>query len=269
MQIKFETDKFVKGSGKLICKRSSSIDLMSMGDDDSPITPQLPSPKDLEGNNSFTALCKDVSNVSTGSRRNKGSSDRKINSNLDIKKSSFRKDIESDEVLEMVQLGIPPERIFGESRSRSQMFDQSSRREPNMSSCIRGESVSPKGSGRQAESIPDEINVLISTDNSRKEILDRSGVKISQTGLTSELSELQFKNRMEDEFAIPGSESFQFSVESLVHKLKIMKIDKMREGYTEKRMNTINMDEIPKRLNLRSKTSTNPVLDMARIMQPT
>ncbi len=56
MQIKFETDKFVTGSGKLICKRSSSIDLMTMGDDDSPITPQLPSPKDLESNNSFQVL---------------------------------------------------------------------------------------------------------------------------------------------------------------------------------------------------------------------
>jgi hypothetical protein len=85
MQIKFETDKCVMGSRKLIRKRSSSIDLMTMGDDDSPINPQLPSPKDLEGNNSFTALYKDGSNVITGSRRTKGSSDGKINSNLDIK----------------------------------------------------------------------------------------------------------------------------------------------------------------------------------------
>lgn len=74
---------------------------------------------------------------------------------------------------------------------------------------------------------------------------------------------------MEEKFAIPGSESFQFFVESLVHKLKIMKIDKMREGYTEKRINTIDMDEIQKRSNIRLKTSENPALDMARIIQPT
>lgn len=189
MEIKFETDKCVTGGGKLIRKRSGSIDLMTMGDDDSPITPHLFSRKDPEGNTSFNPLSKDGSNVSTGSRKHKRSSDRKINSNWDIKKSTFSKEIDTDEVLEVVQLGIPPERIFGQSRSRSQMPDQSSGREPNKFSCIRGESVSPKGWGREAESIPDEITGLISTDEGRKEILNRSGRKISQTGLTSELSE--------------------------------------------------------------------------------
>ena len=201
-----------------------------------------------------------------------------INSHRDIKKSAFSKEIDTNEVLEVVQVGIPPERIVGESRSRSQKPDQRLGRVPGMAWCVRGESVSPEGSGRQTDSIPDEINAQISTDNARKEVLERSGRRISQTGLTSELnfnvglsspSDYQGKVTAKDEFAIPGSESFQFSVESLVHKLKIMKIDKMREGYTEKRMNSINMDEIPKRLNLRSKTSMNPVLNMARIMQPT
>lgn len=179
-----------------------------------------------------------------------------------------------------MNLGVAPLEPIrgGDIRSRSQNPEHSFGR--GSESFIRGESVSPKGSGRCIKTTPgdtDTTNQQLSSDQARKDGFDRSGHKISQTGLTSELNlesgdpktKIQRKDSLQElGFGIQGDESFQLSVEDLVRKLKIMKIDKMREGYLQKRMNTMNLDET-KRSDKRSQTIKQNVIDMTRITFPT
>lgn len=261
MEISLDNDKEVKIDDSPIMSEETFVPI-AQGDD----TP-------------FTGAFKKRSSGSLGKTRR---SDRNIKKATDVPKSGFCKEIDTDEVLKVVNSGIAPADPTRavDSRSRSQVPDHSFGRGSRGGSFIKGESVSPKGSGRCIMTTPgititNPSDQQLSTAQARKDMMEQSGEKYSQTGLTSEMdlraqeSPIDPNQKSFSKLGlIPGGEDFQSGFESLVKKLKIMKIDKMREGYLQKRTGTINFDD-NKRTDKKSRTiRQSVVLDFNRITMP-